>query len=208
MNGGGGPRRWFTYVGPPGTGGEGAPSGGGAAGDAAGRALPIHAVAVDMQTTAWVVPAEALPEPGSIAAAPGDLGRALANGDLARLEVQRGQVLMELPAGRTWRAEGPRLRTALLDALTDPGAWEHQDFAGLDDTLVEVAGRVLAGGAGDYIRSHGGVVEVIGSSAGVLDLRMSGMCSACPLSDVTLHRRIEGEIRELEPRLVAVRRVD
>lgn len=175
---------------------------------ATARALPVHAVAVDMQTTAWVVPAEALPEPGLIAAVPGELGEALAAGILARVEVQRGQVLMELAPGRTWRAEGARLRTALLDALADPGGWVHADLAGLDDSLRAVAGRVLAGPAGEYIRSHGGRVEVLGVQDGVVEVRMSGMCSACPLSDFTLHRRIESEIRALEPALVSVRRVD
>lgn len=173
-----------------------------------GRALPIHAVAVDLQTTAWVVPADVLVEPGVIGAAPGGLGAALADGRLVRLEVQRGQVVMELAAGHTWRAEGAELRTALLDALGKPADWVHRDLAGLDASLIEVASRVMAGPAGDYVRSHGGIVEVVDAHDGVVDVRMSGMCSACPLSDFTLHRRIEGEIRELEPRLVSVRRVD
>lgn len=181
--------------------GEGTTSG-------APRTLPTHAVPVDLRTTAWVVPDDALPAPGPIAAAPGELGKALAEGTLTRLEVQRGQVLMELAPGLTWRAEGARLRTALLDALAAPGDWRHVDVASRDESLAEVAQRVLAGPTGDYIRSHGGVVEVVSVAGGVVDVRMSGMCAACPLSDFTLHRRVEEEIRLLEPALVSVRRAD
>lgn len=175
---------------------------------APGRALPIHAVAIDLTTTAWVVPGEALPEPGLIASAPGALGQALSEGMLVRVEVQRGQVQMELAAGKTWRAEGARLRTALLEALARPGEWVYADRVSRDQALEEVARRVIAGPTGDYIRSHGGVVEVVGVLDGVVEVRMSGMCGACPLSDFTLHRRVESEVRALDPSLVTVRRVD
>src|SRR5919108_5482248 len=55
-----------------------------------------------------------------------------------------------------------------------------------------------------YIHSHGGIVEVLGADRGVVRLRMSGACSGCTASAITLQHGIEQSLREHMPGFVAV----
>ncbi|MBA2476276.1 MAG: NifU family protein [Actinobacteria bacterium] len=50
-----------------------------------------------------------------------------------------------------------------------------------------------------YIHSHGGEVEVLGAEAGVVSLRLSGACSGCTASAVTLREGVEEALRERMP---------
>ncbi|MGH9283536.1 MAG: NifU family protein [Acidimicrobiales bacterium] len=50
-----------------------------------------------------------------------------------------------------------------------------------------------------YIHSHGGQVEVLGADGGVVQLRMSGTCSGCTASAVTLQTSIDEALREHMP---------
>jgi Fe-S cluster biogenesis protein NfuA/nitrite reductase/ring-hydroxylating ferredoxin subunit len=47
-----------------------------------------------------------------------------------------------------------------------------------------------------YIHSHGGEVELLGVEGGVVHLRLSGACSGCAGSTITLQRGIESALRE------------
>ena len=49
------------------------------------------------------------------------------------------------------------------------------------------------------LRSHGGNVELLGLSAGVVRLRMLGSCDGCPSSAMTLKHAIEAAIYEKAP---------
>lgn len=55
-----------------------------------------------------------------------------------------------------------------------------------------------------YIASHGGAVEVLEVSDGIVRLRMSGACSGCTASAVTLTEGIEETLRDGLPGFVAV----
>ena len=78
----------------------------------------------------------------------------------------------------------------------------------LDAYAVGVDERTAAEAALDsvrpYIESHGGAVEVLGADAGVVRLRMSGACSGCTASSVTLREGIEEALRERFPGFAAV----
>src|SRR3954451_14968515 len=50
-----------------------------------------------------------------------------------------------------------------------------------------------------YIHSHGGEVEMLGVSDGVVELRMSGSCAGCAASAMTLKRGIEEALRNHYP---------
>ncbi len=47
-----------------------------------------------------------------------------------------------------------------------------------------------------YIESHGGSVDVLGAEAGVVQLKLSGACSGCTASAVTLREGVEEALRD------------
>lgn len=47
-----------------------------------------------------------------------------------------------------------------------------------------------------YIHSHGGEVEVLGAQEGVVRLRLSGSCSGCTASAITLREGVEKALQE------------
>ncbi|MDP8961760.1 MAG: NifU family protein [Actinomycetota bacterium] len=55
-----------------------------------------------------------------------------------------------------------------------------------------------------YIHSHGGEVEVLSVEAGVVHVRMSGACSGCTASAITLKQGVEDALREGFPDFVAL----
>jgi Fe-S cluster biogenesis protein NfuA len=68
---------------------------------------------------------------------------------------------------------------------------------------VGIDERAMADAALDqvrpYIHSHGGQVEVLDANDGVVQLRMSGACSGCTASAVTLQTSIDEALREHMP---------
>lgn len=50
-----------------------------------------------------------------------------------------------------------------------------------------------------YIHSHGGRVDVLDASDGVVRLRMAGSCAGCSASTVTLNETIEQALRDKVP---------
>lgn len=164
--------------------------------------LAVHPEATaDPQVIRWVVPAGTLQVLGSVAEAPGELGSMLRAGTLASVDVHTVGVDIALPTGAGWREYGEPVRTALLEALSLPSEWDAQAPVTADDELRAAVVLVLDGGAGDYIRSHGGKAEIISVQDGHVEIRLSGTCSHCPAAGYTLHERLEVAIRELAPGL-------
>jgi len=64
-----------------------------------------------------------------------------------------------------------------------------------DEVLVEEALDEVR----PYIHSHGGSVELLGVSGGVVELRMSGSCAGCAASAMTLKRGVEEALRAHYP---------
>ena len=173
-------------------------------------ALHPEAVPGDPATLRWVVADLAPPFIGAVAAAPGALGGLLADGMLASLVLEPGAVVITLADGPDWRSAGPAVRTALHAALLDPGAWVPVGESSGEsvDAAVETTVRAaLAGDAGAFVRSHGGVVELVGVCDGVVTLRLSGSCAGCPAIGFTLGRRLEGQLRQACPLVREVRAV-
>ena len=93
----------------------------------------------------------------------------------------------------------PAIAKILEGDLTDPVAaalLQMYDLAPTDDDLLveEALDEVRP-----YVHSHGGQVELLSVSDGVVELRMSGACSGCAASAMTLKRGIEGALREHYP---------
>lgn len=166
------------------------------------RRVPVHPepVAGHDDELRWVVPAGILPL-GRVVAAPGRLGELIADGVLVEALAERAAVWLRLADG-SWRTLGAEVRTALQEALLDPAGWEVTDTD--DEGLRRVVDDVLGSTVGEYIRSHGGRIEVAGVSGGVVELDLSGTCEHCPAAGLTLHARVESAVRERWPDLVAL----
>jgi Fe-S cluster biogenesis protein NfuA/nitrite reductase/ring-hydroxylating ferredoxin subunit len=93
----------------------------------------------------------------------------------------------------------PALERIAAGELSDPIAQallQMYDIAPPDDeVLVEEALDEVR----PYIHSHGGQVELLGVSDGLVELRMSGSCAGCAASAMTLKRGIEQALREHYP---------
>ena len=57
------------------------------------------------------------------------------------------------------------------------------------------------------LREDGGDVELVGFEEGVLQLRLVGACSACPISTMTIKQGIERRIRSAVPEVLEVQAV-
>lgn len=179
--------------------------------------VPLHPerAGADGRDLRWVLPGAGLSFTGPaftgrVATAPGDLGLLLREGVLADLTVTPGAVVTRLAEGRTWAAEGPRVRTALHAALRTPEDWNPAEAtAGVtgDDLLRAAATELLGGPLGQSIRSHGGSMELVAVRDGVVEVRVDGACDGCPALGLTLHARFEHQLRRRCPHLARVRTV-
>ncbi|MCA0291069.1 MAG: NifU family protein [Actinobacteria bacterium] len=166
-------------------------------------AMHPEAVAGDPASVRWVV-AQAPAGNGPVTAVPEPLAGLVADGTITALQLLPGAVLVTLGPGRSWRAEGARVRSALHSALEQPQAWR----AGSAEVSVEEITAVLAGPAGDVVRAHGGAVWVAGVHAGVVDLELSGACDGCPASGLTISTTLAAAIRRAVPGVVDVRLIE
>jgi len=57
------------------------------------------------------------------------------------------------------------------------------------------------------LREDGGDVELVGFDDGILQLRLVGACSACPISTITVKQGIERRIRSAVPEVLEVQAV-
>jgi len=59
-------------------------------------------------------------------------------------------------------------------------------------------------GVRPYLHSHGGDVAVVSARGGIVRVRLSGACSGCTASTVTLRRGVEEALRERFPGFAAM----
>lgn len=166
--------------------------------------MPVHPEAVDgdSQALRWCFPPSTLAMVGVPASVPESLAELLEDGTVESLYAEPAAVVTRLGGARTWREHGDRVRTAVQIALRSPEDWVPREGTGSADEVLRACVRqVIDGDAGDYIRSHGGQVEVLTVRDGEVALRLSGACSHCPASDITLAERLETGIRDLFPAL-------
>ena len=174
--------------------------------------VPTHPVTTpDPDVLRWVVPDGLLPFTGEVARAPALLQALIDDGTLSSVRVDGGAVLTLLGPGRSWRQEGARVRSALVDALGAPGSWEGGQAAhasGPDDALESAARQIASGSLGSFVNSHGGSLMVRSVRDGVVEISMEGACDDCPAAEITMHARFEHLLRRRCPWLVEVRRVE
>ncbi len=101
---------------------------------------------------------------------------------------------------RLGQAVGPDMLARLRD---DPAiAWMLDAYGvGVDE---KAAADAALESIRPYIHSHGGSVEVLNAEGGMVRLKMSGACSGCTASAVTLREGIEEALRDNFPAFVAI----
>ncbi len=189
--------------------------------------IPIHPrPGPDPATVHWHLPDGTLPVRGRATALPASLTALVTAGVVLDVDVADDHVAVTLAPGHAWADAGPRVRTALLAALERPEEWgthrpsattgggpEGEDAAGRDAASDDVALHAaaleaLAGEVGELARSHGGSIALESVRDGVVTVRMRGACAGCPAAGLTLHARLERELRHRVPGLVEIRSVD
>ena len=85
----------------------------------------------------------------------------------------------------------------------DPAvAWLFEAYAvGVDE---RAAAEVALEAVRPYLHSHGGDVAVLDARGGVVRVRLSGACSGCTASTVTLRRGVEEALRDGLPGFTAM----
>ncbi|WP_136314386.1 NifU family protein [Actinomyces procaprae] len=171
--------------------------------------VPTHPLATpDPAVLRWVIPDGLLGFSGTVARAPRLLQALLDDGTLACIEAVPGAVLTLLGAGHSWQDDGARVRTALVDALGAPGAWEPAEDAvgvGPDEALEAAAREIAAGPVGAIAAAHGGSFTVQKVADGVVEVALEGACRDCPAAVITMHARFKHLLRRRCPWLVDVR---
>ena len=152
---------------------------------------------------------------GALAAWPEALTRA-GVGDVVS---EPGALVVRLSAPHTWASDGAAVRDALSDVLADassrfvarePGGVEPSDASSnadgdavgeldegaADDTEIAEQARVVVADVAEQVaHSHGGDITLLGVERGVVTVSLTGACDGCPAAAMTLHRRIEDELR-------------
>lgn len=172
--------------------------------------IPIHPQRLpgDPHRLRWIIPTGILAGTGQVVSAPEPLAGLLADGTLAEITVEPAAVVTRLCPGRGWTRDGARVRTAMHSALAQPTAWALARESGgqHDDALLHAAAReLLDGPVGAFARSHGGTVELVDVHDGVVTVRLGGTCNGCPAARMTLHQRLERQLRQRCPQLRQIR---
>lgn len=110
-------------------------------------------------------------------------------------------VLHRLAIGRLAEAVGPERIEQARGA--DPAvAWLLEAYAvGVDE---RAAAEAALDGVRPYLHSHGGDVAVLAAQGGVVRVKLSGACSGCTASTITLRRGVEEALREHFPGFAAM----
>jgi Fe-S cluster biogenesis protein NfuA len=155
----------------------------------------------------WILPGGVLPTTGGSVPVPPPLAALLADGTLSDVTVAADAVVTDLAPGRRWADDGPRVRTALHAALNAPAGWLSAlapTLSDSDESVRRSVRRLLDGSVGDFVRSHGGSIELVDVCDGVVIVRLAGACDGCPAARYTLRNRVEAELRRHHPRLNGV----
>lgn len=143
--------------------------------------------------------------------------QALTDAGVCDIVAEDDALVMRLAPGQSWTRSGAGVRAALMEALTDagsrfvaqpmagPGVAERAEAGAVlasqpgrppqDDLIAVQAAQVVDAVAQEVAHSHGGDIELLDVRGGVVTVRLRGACDGCPAAAMTLHRRIETELR-------------
>lgn len=103
--------------------------------------------------------------------------------------------------GRLAAIEGPE-RLEHLRAADPAVAWLLGAYAvGVDE---RAAAEAALDTVRPYLHSHGGDVAVVAAQAGIVRVQLSGACSGCTASTITLQRGVEEALRAHMPGFAAL----
>lgn len=143
----------------------------------------------DPNTVIWV--GVRLGQIGRVVAAPGEFGEWLAAGRISSARSELENLWITLPDA-DWESIGPKIRQLIIEL---PESLDGVEIVDDPRLLVDVTEDVLHSSLGDYIASHGGQIDFLRLEGTDVHLDMSGACSHCAAATITLHGRIEGELR-------------
>jgi len=97
---------------------------------------------------------------------------------------------------REWRGE-VFLGAAAADPLVGPLLAAYGLGEGIDVDEGRVAVQTALTEVRPYLHSHGGDMEVVDITDGVVLLKLHGSCDGCTASDVTIKEQVEASLREI-----------
>ncbi|WP_067779613.1 NifU family protein [Actinomyces vulturis] len=130
----------------------------------------------------------------------------------------RGAIVDGLGVPHLWHADSPAEEGAKVSDRSSglgkdpntPHTLVSDSYGGTspDEVLFDEARELAQGSLGAFIASHGGHIDVLNVSDGVVSIRLTGQCSDCPAAMVTMKVRFERQLRRRCSWLVEVIRVD
>lgn len=156
---------------------------------------PLHPEATDDPAVIrWVTDTALLTDPVP------QLSALVDEGVLGRVEIGSGEVRTWLGGNGSWAADGPRVRQALIDALSaiDPGALP-------DAELLALVENVIAREVAPIADSHGGGIRIASLQDGVLTVELLGACRGCVERERTVGTLVTAAVRRRFPSITEVR---
>lgn len=146
----------------------------------------------DPASLRWVTDTSTLGEPTPA------MTELLTDGTLADMQIGTGEIRTRIGPGRTWAADGPRVRSVLFQSLSEAGPSEPIDVR---------VGAVVAREVAPFVRSHGGEIRVVSVADGVLTVALGGTCGHCALRTNTMRNVVENAVIARFPQIRKVRAV-
>ena len=102
-------------------------------------------------------------------------------------------------------ADGDQLGLDIISALAADELVSHMLLLhDLHPLAIDERVKTALDGVRPYLNSHGGDVELVEVSEGIVKLRLIGTCGDCPSSTATLRGAIEKAIREAAPEVISI----
>lgn len=125
------------------------------------------------------------------------------DGILESFETTPGEVRTRLADGRSWRADGGTVRSALHRALSTP--CQADDLT--DEELLRAIQDLLQHQVDPVAASHGGVITAHSVRDGVLTIELAGACRGCPAAGRTMSALVASRVQAYYPHIHEVRAV-
>lgn len=103
--------------------------------------------------------------------------------------------------------EDPRGAELLYELVDEPEVAAALVKAGIMRPTVAMRALQVIDGVRPYINSHGGEIELVAIDDGIARVRLSGACSGCSASSITLRNVVSDALREAVPEITSVEEV-